>query len=229
MKIALLMNHNSYCGREYADHLIKKQIKFDLLSFGSFPENNLIEDERCGNLWNPVKFQDIIRNTGYYNFDKMNSKEFLQHLAENRYDLGIQGGAGILKKEMIQEFRLGILNFHPGDLPEYRGCSTPEWQILHQKKVVATCHLINEKIDCGDIYCKRKLELDYSDYNKMRAGIYPELAKLMVEVIEKIIADETELKNLVIQDESIAKYYKVMEKTELDCVKEILRTNAGLI
>ena len=63
-----------------------------------------------------------------------------------KYDLGIQGGTSIINKEVFDKYKLGILNFHPGLLPQYRGCSAPEWQIYENKNVLASCHIIDEGI-----------------------------------------------------------------------------------
>ena len=87
-------------------------------------------------------------------------------------------------------FSLGLLNFHPGDLPKYRGSSAPEWQIIEGKEIIATCHLIDEGIDTGDIIRKKKLNLNYSDYFNMRADIYPQMSLFLVEVIFQIINDK---------------------------------------
>src|SRR5207302_6906089 len=41
-------------------------------------------------------------------------------------DLGIHAGAGLLRRPLIDAFRLGVLNAHMGLLPAYRGLNLPE-------------------------------------------------------------------------------------------------------
>ena len=218
MKIAMITNHNNYVGRQYSIALDSAGIKADKLVIGEYPEHNKIEDERCGHLWFP-DFIDLNRKD-VYRFKSLKGDDFLKFLEDKKYDVAIQGGTGILKQNVIEKFKFGILNFHPGDLPEYRGCMTPEWQILEGRRVISTCHLIDSGIDTGDIIAKKELDLDYSDYHKMRAGVYPETAKFVVEIIKKI-ASEGYIK-AVKQDESIAKYREVMNKETFEKLMMIM-------
>ena len=77
-----------------------------------------------------------------------------------------------------------MMNFHPGSLPDFRGSSAPEYQFLKQKKIICTCHLINENIDQGYLVKKRKLGVSYENYYKFRASIYPEISKFLIEVLK---------------------------------------------
>ena len=47
-----------------------------------------------------------------------------------------------------------ILNCHPGILPYYKGCNSPEWAFLNKDNIGATVHLMNEYIDGGKIIFK---------------------------------------------------------------------------
>lgn len=219
MKIALLMNHNSYAGREYSEKLILSNIDFDILSIGEYPEENEFENNRCANLWKPVSFDYLKQNRKCYNFPSLKDESFIEFLKENKYDIGIQGGTGILKPDVIKEFKEGILNFHPGDLPEYRGCCAPEWQIYENRPIVSTCHIVDEGIDTGAIYKKKILDLDYSDYSKIRASIYPQTAKFVAEVIKELIQNNNLKNNIQTQDESIAQYREVMDKEIIEELK----------
>src|SRR3989344_7479046 len=50
-----------------------------------------------------------------------NSRECENIVRNHNLDLGIILGARILKENIINTFKVGILNFHPGLLPENRG------------------------------------------------------------------------------------------------------------
>ena len=73
----------------------------------------------------------------------------------------------------------------PGKLPNYRGSSAPELQIMDQKTIRASFHLINDKIDSGKLIYTKKLDLDYSSYEKMRSQIYPSMTKKLSSIINK--------------------------------------------
>ena len=191
MKILLLTNHNSYPGREYMCEMIKAGINFDVVSIGCGPEKNGLEDKRCQNRWQPESFSLLVSKCDHLeSCPSLECTDLEDFLSRNNYDLGIQGGCGILKKKIIGKFRIGIINFHPGDLPEYRGCSAPEYQILEGKPVVCTCHIIDEGIDSGPIYKKKELDLDLSSYSKMRAGVYKEISKYLITIVHEIIENK---------------------------------------
>mgnify|MGYP002877941927 CR=1 FL=1 len=97
-------------------------------------ERDLIEEERCGKLWCPIGQLSLAKYHNFYYFQNLRSKKLYRFLGIKKYDLGIQGGTSIINKEVFDKYKLGILNFHPGLLPQYRGCSAPEWQIYENKK-----------------------------------------------------------------------------------------------
>lgn len=215
LKIAILMNDNNYCGREYAKALVERKIEIDVITIGKFPEKNKVEDERCGYLWNPPLLKETLLPNRIFNFHSLKSDKLVRFLKEKSYDVGIQGGTGVITRSIINEFKYGILNFHPGDLPQYRGCSAPEWQIWEENEIVCTCHLVNEKIDAGDIFRKKVLDVPKDDYFRMRSQIYVEIGKFVCEIIENLNKDF--LQQCKTQDESLANYRKYIgdEKIKL--------------
>ena len=72
-KIALLMNKNSYAGRQYLSNLTNFGI--DVITVGNFPEADNQEDERCGNLWKPTKEDDLNEYFKFYNFKNLKSED----------------------------------------------------------------------------------------------------------------------------------------------------------
>ena len=183
MKIALLMNDNNYAGREYLHSLYKRGIDVDVICLGENGDFSQLENERCGELWNPTTQEELEGLFLFHRFQSLKSESLRNFLLKTQYNLGIQGGVGILKNSIIELFEYGILNFHPGDLPLYRGCSAPEWQLYEGKVLVSTCHLIDEGIDTGKIVSKRVLNVDYRSYNHYRASVYPETADFVSDII----------------------------------------------
>ena len=194
------MGNNSYVGREYANQLIKQKVNFDILIFGK-KLTNKIDMDRVKNFWKPKSQSQVLKKRNSIFFEKVNSRKIINFLKKKKYYLGIQGGGlGLIEKEIIKCFKRGILNLHPGKLPEYRGSSAPEFQIKDKKKIYGSFHFINEKIDSGKlIYCK-KLNLNFSSYEKMRAQIYPEMGKSLPNIIDKILKNKIKSKNLKIYE-----------------------------
>lgn len=224
MEIALLMKHNSYPGREYMHALINKKINFDVISIGNYPSDNKVEDERCNRLWKPKDFDQLLKEglLECFRFASWKDIDLTNLLNNKKYDIGVQGGTGILKGDILDKFKIGILNFHPGDLPYYRGASAPEWQVYENKPVISTCHLIDDGIDSGPIYSKKELDVDYSDYFKMRATVYPKTAEFMTDVLIEIIENQGLKRPLLKQHESMAIYRKYIGEEKIKKIKQML-------
>ncbi len=206
MKVAILMNKNSYAGREYLKHLANTELVIDIIQIGDFPLINNREEERCGGLWNPPDLKSFGNRFATFSFDSLRSEALYEFLEKANYDLGIQGGTGILRDNVINHFRLGILNFHPGDLPLYRGCSAPEWQLYEGNSVISTCHLVDKGIDTGRILDKHELALNKESYESFRSTIYPETAKFVTQTVASIVQSGGFIKEPQSQDESKAIY-----------------------
>lgn len=181
--IALLMNQNAYSGREYWAELRKRGVSLDVLSIGEFSEVDASEDARCGGLWTPPAMTELESPGQVFAFKSLKELSLIELVKEKKYDIGIQGGTGIIRRELMESFQGGILNFHPGRLPEYRGCSAPEWQVYEGNPVFSTCHLVDEGIDTGPIFAERDLGIAELSYHKMRSLVYPKTAQFVADVV----------------------------------------------
>ena len=56
-----------------------------------------------------------------------------------------------LSSNILKSVKKGVINIHPGILPEYRGCTCVEWAILNDEKVGNTAHFMTEGYDEGPI------------------------------------------------------------------------------
>ena len=74
-------------------------------------------------------------------------------------DLGIHAGAGLLRRPLIDAFRLGVLNAHMGVLPAYRGMNVAEWAALEGAPVGCTVHMIDSGIDTGPILAMQQVDI----------------------------------------------------------------------
>ena len=90
------------------------------------------------------------------------SEEAGARLRELKPDLGIILGARILKPATIEHFRIGILNLHPGLIPENRGLDNLKWAIIDMVKQGVTSHLIDHRIDRGLIADRQSIKV-YED------------------------------------------------------------------
>jgi methionyl-tRNA formyltransferase len=77
-------------------------------------------------------------------------------------------GFGIIfTKEVINKFKYGIWNFHPGLLPNYRGRHPISWALINnEKKIGISVHLINDKIDMGYLIYQNVVRRNKNDNDK---------------------------------------------------------------
>ena len=69
----------------------------------------------------------------------------------------------ILKKEIIDIPKDGIINFHLSYIPFNRGSNPNVWPIIDNTPAGVTIHFINEDIDSGAIVCQKKVEFEITD------------------------------------------------------------------
>ena len=217
--IYLLTRYNSYIGREYANRMIRAEVEFKVLTFGNHPPREQIEDKRCAGHWKPISMLAIESSRTVERFKSTTDPAFLAFLKNSDPGVGIQGDVGeIVGKETLNMFPCGIVNFHPGDLPNYRGCSAPEWQIYENNPVICTAHYLDEGIDTGDIIEKRKLVLDYESYHHMRASLYPAISQFVVDFCLNFVNDE----KVPVVRQAGGKYRRQMDEQTIERVKMMI-------
>ena len=82
----------------------------------------------------------------------------------------------------------GILNVHPGILPNYRGASACEWAIYNDDPVGVTAHFMDEGLDRGPILFTRRLEVVAGwTYPQVRMALYRLAREACVEAIEAVV------------------------------------------
>ena len=86
-------------------------------------------------------------------FEKINTEESIAQLKKFDPELFIVAGySTILKQKVLDIPQLGTINLHAGRLPEYRGGSPLNWQLINgEEKAGISVILMDEGIDTGNI------------------------------------------------------------------------------
>ncbi|MEV6986128.1 formyltransferase family protein [Sphaerisporangium sp. NPDC051017] len=71
--------------------------------------------------------------------------------------LAILGDTRVLKPNIIDAVPRGIINVHPGFLPDVRGNNPYIWSVIHNLPQGVTVHLINTGVDTGPVLIARKI------------------------------------------------------------------------
>lgn len=102
----------------------------------------------------------IANNAMFIKTSKINTDDVLEKIESlGLIDIAISiNYSGVIANEVIQKFKLGILNAHGGDLPRYRGNACQAWAIINNEEKVGLCihKMIGGELDSGDI-----IERDY--------------------------------------------------------------------
>jgi folate-dependent phosphoribosylglycinamide formyltransferase PurN len=101
-------------------------------------------------------FRSLREVAAFYDFPlaictNQNAQDSIARLREWKPDLIIFTGGNILRGQVLDVPRLGVLNVHLGLLPEIRGMSSPEWSLLKQVPVGISIHYMDAGIDTGPV------------------------------------------------------------------------------
>ena len=86
-----------------------------------------------------------------------NSEEVLPHLEAEDLDLIVFGGTRIIRGDILDLPRFGVINSHPGLLPECRGSASPAWSVYHDIPIGSSTHFCDNGIDTGDLLMRREV------------------------------------------------------------------------
>jgi len=95
----------------------------------------------------------------------INHPDVIKVIDKHNPDLIVVFGTSLLKGELLEKGRLGIINLHGGLSPEYRGADCTFWALHNQEpeKVGCTIHYINAGIDTGNIIAHVSPEIKETD------------------------------------------------------------------
>jgi folate-dependent phosphoribosylglycinamide formyltransferase PurN len=82
---------------------------------------------------------------------------------ERRIKLAIIAGARIIKSAVIGIFEEGVLNIHPGKIPETSGLDAFFYTIKHNTPAGASAHFIDGRVDAGDLLFFEETEIGADD------------------------------------------------------------------
>ncbi|MEQ9010065.1 ankyrin repeat domain-containing protein [Algiphilus sp.] len=107
--------------------------------------------EKTINQVKPRDTKDICRALGYeyHEISHDDSDGIRQICFEAGCNYAIISGARILKGSLISVFPGGVINIHPGKIPETSGLDSFYYTIVKDAPLGATAHFIDERVDAG--------------------------------------------------------------------------------
>jgi len=124
-----------------------------------------------------------------YQPSNVNSEDFVRLALELRPDLGVSISYNqILRRPILDSARIGIVNFHAGKLPLYRGRNVINWAIINgESEIGLTAHFVDEGIDTGDIINQITLPILWKDgYGDVLNRVVENFPHFASEVLDRI-------------------------------------------
>lgn len=147
----LLLYLNGDRGLKVLEHLIKIN-KYNIFVFST--KKLLILKELENN--QSINFKIV---------ESINSEEHFLYIKKINPDIAIVAGfSQIFNNTIINAPKFGTINLHAGPLPQYRGGSPLNWQIINGEKTIGLSIIqMNNGIDTGKILCQSSFKLKNSD------------------------------------------------------------------
>ncbi|TGL77742.1 formyltransferase family protein [Leptospira yasudae] len=219
MKIALLSTFTSVFLDLIIEQIYAQGLSIDCLILDSkgLSERDLkIIQERTGGFFStyqPEKFESYA--IPHFYVTNHNSDSAINIVKNRNIDVVVNAGTPrILGSNILQAPKVGVVNCHPGLLPEFRGCTCVEWAIYLDEQVGNTVHFMNSKIDEGPVILRGPMTFSKEDtYQSIRIKVYQENAALMAKGLKKIAVESLDPETLPLQGEG--RYFQVIEEGKM--------------
>jgi len=86
-----------------------------------------------------------------------NSEEVMPHIRGLDLDIIVFGGTRIIRGEILDYPKDGVVNSHPGLLPECRGSASPAWSVYHDIPIGSSTHFCDNGVDTGNLLLRREV------------------------------------------------------------------------
>jgi methionyl-tRNA formyltransferase len=133
--------------------------------------------------------KELIKNYNIPLFvvDNHNNNECQKLLDKGGLDLIVLGDTRIIKDNIRKIPKIGIVNSHPGYLPDVKGNNPYIWAIIHDLPQGCSIHFIDENVDTGDVILRQKINMESCDsYQQLLQIINDLCADLMVRAVQQI-------------------------------------------
>ena len=113
----------------------------------------------------PVKQFAIDNDIPVFQPEKLKSNiEFVEQMKKLEPDLFVVVAFRILPKEIFDIPKYGSFNLHASLLPKYRGAAPIQWTLINgETETGLTTFKLAEKVDTGNIYLQKKVEIKPDD------------------------------------------------------------------
>ena len=128
----------------------------------------------------------VSKNGSVYRYDNKD----IQKIKNQNVDILVRCGSGILKGEILDLCKHGVISFHHGDNRVNRGGPPGFWEVYNREESTGfTIQILNEELDGGDIVTRGNIPTSFL-YGLNRARIYKKANIFMYKALENILGNE---------------------------------------
>ena len=128
----------------------------------------------------------------FFKIKSLNNEDLVKIVKDNHIRVAISvNWKYTIPKSFLDLFECGILNFHLGSLPDYKGNATVNWAIINgEDHIYGNIHKMDPALDAGDVVARKSIpvtpETYISDVLKQAEEMVPALyEEAVAKVLEK--------------------------------------------
>lgn len=105
-------------------------------------------------------------NAIFFKTNNVENEDLINLIRSNEIQVAISANwKYLISKSFISNFEYGILNFHLGNLPDYKGNATVNWTIINgEDYIYGNIHKMEHELDSGDIIARKKIHINRDTY-----------------------------------------------------------------
>jgi methionyl-tRNA formyltransferase len=105
-------------------------------------------------------------NASFFMIKSVNNEELIKIVKENKVRVAISANwKYTIPKSFLDLFECGILNFHLGNLPDYKGNATVNWTIIKGETYInGNIHKMDPELDAGDVIARKAIPITQDMY-----------------------------------------------------------------
>jgi methionyl-tRNA formyltransferase len=113
-------------------------------------------------------FESLAKEAGaaFFMIKSVNNEELIKIVKDNNVRVAISANwKYTIPKSFLDLFECGILNFHLGNLPDYKGNATVNWTIINGESYInGNIHKMDPELDAGDVISRKAIPITSDMY-----------------------------------------------------------------
>jgi methionyl-tRNA formyltransferase len=113
-------------------------------------------------------FENLAKEAGaaFFMVKSVNNEELIKIVKDNNIRVAISvNWKYTIPKNFLDLFECGILNFHLGNLPDYKGNATVNWTIINGESYInGNIHKMDPELDAGDVVARKAIPITSDMY-----------------------------------------------------------------